>query len=397
LKLETKLRDAALSLSRLNTAHSKLAKPIDDPLKTAESKVNAAQTELWRVSGRASEVERKLLEHRAGVLGYSVTKMEKKTMPSEDVSGSNTPHWISALSSTTTLTPSNGRFDGAHLFAGHADAQVPKAPPTVADVVSLEEKLRIATQALSAANQHIAALKAELDEAREQWQAEKAAMQEDKLAELGLLHEELNGARDDREAEKLVMEEKLAELGALQDEFDGARDDWEAEKVVMEEKLAGFGALQDELDDAREGWEAEKVVMEEKLAGLDALQNELEGARIGGEVRAELDEAIEALRTVLQLHGIEAPPDSSLQALLSSVRSHLETLSATLHEHSDQHARLNDELQVHVEKNGTLSKDLDVIRQERDTARLEILSLESQVKVAVSHYCPCMTSIYICV
>ncbi|OAX34186.1 hypothetical protein K503DRAFT_869083 [Rhizopogon vinicolor AM-OR11-026] len=382
LKLETKLRDAALSLSKLNTAHNKVPKAADDQLEAAERRVNVAQTELWRVSERASEVERRLLEHRAGVLGYSVTKMEKKTMPSEDTSGPNTPNRVSALSSVTTASASSKRFDGAHLFAGHANAQIPKAPPTAADVVSLEDKLRTATEALSAANQNIAALNAELEEAREQWQAEKAMMEEDKLAELGALCDELHDARDGWVAKKAMMEEnKLAELGALRDELEDAREHWEAERVAMEDnKLAELDALRDELEDAKEHWEAEKVAIKEKLAKLDALQDELEDARAGGETRAELDEAMEALRMVVQLHGIEAPPDSSLQDLLSSVRSHLEHLSAALQEHSDRHATLEDELQVHREKNKTLSKDLNAVRQESDNARLEILSLESRIQ-----------------
>ena len=361
----------------------------------AESRVNVAQTELQRVSERASEVERKLLEHRAGVLGYSVAKMEKNTMSSEDLPGPRTPNRTSALSSvTTTSAASTARFDGAHLFAGHVDAQIPKAPPTAADIVSLEDKLRSATEALNAANQNIAVLKAGLEEAREQWGAEKATMEKGKLAEVGQLRE-LDNAKRYLEVEKAVIQEnKLTELGALRDEFENAREDWKAERVVMEEKLAGLDALRDEFENAREDWEEERVVMEAKLAGLDALQDELEDARAGGEARAELDEAMDALRTVVQLHGIEAPPDPSLQILLSSVQSHLEKLSSALQEHSDMHAHLEDELQVYVEKNETLSKDLETVRQERDNAQLEIISLESRVKV-IFHYCLCMRRAYL--
>lgn len=361
----------------------------------AESRVNIAQTELRRVSERASEIERKLLEHRAGVLGYSVAKMEKNMMPNEDLSGPCMPNRTSALSSvTTTSAASTARFDGAHLFAGHADAQVPKTPPTVADIVSLEDKLRSATEALSAANQNIAVLKAELEEAKEQWGAEKAAMEEGKLAEVGPLRELENAKRHLEVENAVIQENKLIELGALRDELENARKDWEEERVVMEEKLAGFDALQDKLENARKDWEEERVVMEEKLAGLDTLQDELEDARAGGEARAELDEAMDALRTVVQLHGIEAPPDPSLQILLSLVQSHLEKLSSALQEHSDVHAHLEDELQVHVEKSEMLSKDLDAVRQERDNARLEIISLESRVKV-IFHYCPCMRRTYL--
>jgi len=225
-------------------------------------------------------------------------------------------------------------------------------------------------------------------------EVEKAVIQENKLTELGALRDEFENAREDWKAERVVMEEKLAGLDALRDEFENAREDWRAERVVMEEKLAGLDALRDEFENAREDWEEERVVMEAKLAGLDALQDELEDARAGGEARAELDEAMDALRTVVQLHGIEAPPDPSLQILLSSVQSHLEKLSSALQEHSDMHAHLEDELQVYVEKNETLSKDLETVRQERDNAQLEIISLESRVKV-IFHYCLCMRRAYL--
>ncbi|KAG1884395.1 hypothetical protein F4604DRAFT_1919574 [Suillus subluteus] len=55
-------------------------------------------------------------------------------------------------------------------------------------------------------------------------------------------------------------------------------------------------------------------------------------------------------------------------------------ISAALQGHSDRHARLGDELQVHREKNETLSKDLDDVCLERDNAQLEVQSLESRVK-----------------
>jgi hypothetical protein len=441
LKLETKIRDAALSLSKVNTAHKKVSKATDDQLDAAERRVNAAQTELWRVSERTNEVERKLLEHRAGVLGFSVSKMERKMTPSGDASGLNTPNRSSAFSPVTTASPPpKARFDGAHLFAGHADAQIPKAPPSVDDVVALEGKLRAAAEALSIANQKQAEMARELSHLRlekeqikttmgmELQSAEEtvAALEQEfpRLEELNmkcqeLLEERVQWEKDktflaarEKEVERLerrleVLEEqsgeatemeralsdlqakcdaelqtKDEEIAALKKEWEDAKEEWEAEKAVMEEdKLAELGALRDELEDAREEWEAERTVMEEdKSTEFGALQDELYNARVGGEARAELDEAIEALRTVMQLHGIQISSDTSLQGLLASVASHLETLSAALQGHSDRHARIGDELRAHTEKNEALSKDLDAVRLERDNARLEVQSLESRVK-----------------
>ena len=78
LTLETKIRDAALSLSKANASYKNVSKQTDDQLNTANKKVEEAQKELWRVSERYNEVQRKLLEHRAGVLSQSVRKLEKQ-------------------------------------------------------------------------------------------------------------------------------------------------------------------------------------------------------------------------------------------------------------------------------------------------------------------------------
>ncbi|KAG1830321.1 Up-regulated during septation-domain-containing protein [Suillus variegatus] len=412
LKLETKIRDAALSLSKVNIAHKKVSKATDDQLDAAERRVNAAQTELWRVSERANEVERKLLEHRTGVLGFSVAKMERKMTPSGDASGLNTPNRSSAFSPvTTTSPPPKARFDGAHLFAGHADAQIPKAPPSVNDKqaeMARElshlrlEKEQIETtmgMELQTAEETVAALEQEfprleelnakcqgLLEERAQWEKDKTELaarekEVERLERRLEVLEEQSGEATEMERALSDMQEKCdaelqkkdEEIAALKTEWEDAKEEWEAEKAVMEEdKLAELGALQDELEDAREEWEAERTMLEEnKFTELGALQDELDNAKAGGEARAELDEATEALRTIMQLHGIQISPDTVVAG---------STCLAALQGHSDRHARLGDELQVHVEKNETLSKDLDAVRLERDNAQLEVQSLESRVK-----------------
>ncbi|KAG2115724.1 uncharacterized protein F5147DRAFT_833908 [Suillus discolor] len=338
--------------------------------------------------------------------------MERKMTPSGDASGLNTPNRSSAFSPvTTTSPPLKARFDGAHLFAGHADAQIPKAPPSVNDVVALEDELRAATEALSIANQkqaemaresshlclekeqietkmgmqlqtaeetvaaleqefsHLEELNAkcqELLEERAQWEKDRTQLTaREKEVErlerrLKVLEEqsgeatEMERALSDMQAKcDAELQKKDEEVAALKTEREDAKEEWEAEKAVMEEdKLAELGALQDELEDAREEWEAERTVLEDnKFTERGALQDELDNARAGGEARAELDEATEALRTVMPLHGIQISPDTSLQGLLASVASHLETLAAALQGHSDKHARLGDELRVHMERN----------------------------------------------
>jgi hypothetical protein len=80
LATELKIRDAAQTLARLNAANSspsQISRQSSSALETAERKVAAAQTELWRLQERAANIDRRLLEYRAGVLGAALAEAER--------------------------------------------------------------------------------------------------------------------------------------------------------------------------------------------------------------------------------------------------------------------------------------------------------------------------------
>jgi hypothetical protein len=109
LALETKIRDAALSLSKVNSTYRGVAKKTSEELDAANRKVDFAQMEFWKVSERVNEVYRKLLEHRAGVLSFSVRSMEEKQAADGGTSNSNSigpsPGFNSPMSSTSSPLP----------------------------------------------------------------------------------------------------------------------------------------------------------------------------------------------------------------------------------------------------------------------------------------------------
>ncbi|KAI5115009.1 hypothetical protein M0805_008266, partial [Coniferiporia weirii] len=90
LKLETKIRDAAASLVKVNVAHRNISKQSAEQLESANRKVESVQKDLWRISERSNEIYRKLLEHRAGVLGFSLRTLEAKVASDTDESGYST-------------------------------------------------------------------------------------------------------------------------------------------------------------------------------------------------------------------------------------------------------------------------------------------------------------------
>lgn len=401
LELETKIRDAALSLSKVNAAHRKVSKETEEQLGTAERKVATTQKELWRVSERTSEVYRKLLEHRAGVLGYSVHEMEKKILPSlngvpePDASRAITPNRISTISSATSATSTPSKFDGAHFFAGHVDAHIPKAPFSASDIAALEANLRAATESLNAANKKNAELARELSHLRlEKEQMETTLSMElqntedtvsalkqelPRIEELQAHCDELTRehAQWDEDKQKLAVREQEVERLERQLEV---LEEKSGEAVEMERTLASIrekadmdvrnkgealSALQVEYEGARAHWQAERAVMEEEL-------DELRG---GGEERAELDGTIETLHVLMQLHHVDhTSRDPSLQGLLASVGAHLEKLSAIEKERGDSRERLISQFQ----------EELDVSRREREDAKREALALGVRVKVTLS-------------
>lgn len=364
----------------------------------AVRKAAKAQKELWRVSERTSEVYRKLLEHRAGVLGYSVHKMEKEVLPSlngvsePDASRAITPNRNSTISSVTSAPSTPSKFDGAHLFSGHTGAQIPKAPFSASDIATLEANLRTATESLNAANKKNAHLARELSHLRlEKEQMETMMSMELQNAEemVAALEqelprfEEIQARCDEMTKERAQWEEDSQKLAAREraverlerrlevlEEKSGEATEMERMLTSIQEKAdvdmqrqgEAFSALQVEYEEARVNWQAEKAVMEDELDRL----------RGGGEAQVELDGAFETLHALMQLHDVDhTSRDASLQGLLGSVGAHLESLSAILKEHCDSRDQLESHLQA----------ELEASRRERDDAKREAISLGVRVKV----------------
>ncbi|KAI6135194.1 Up-regulated during septation-domain-containing protein [Pisolithus thermaeus] len=394
LNLDTKMRDAALSLSRINATHVKSSKQTDEQLEAAERKVAATQKEYWHVSERTREARQRLLEHCAGVLGYSMQKMEKAVNPPAngyDYNDLDTETPNSSLTMNSLVSPSTTRFDATHLFAGHADAQFPRLPSSASDVVELEAKLRAATESLNAANKQQADMARELQQLRLEKEQSELAMG----AELQNRNHELS-------RERLVWEEDRAKLAIREREVEELQrrlDGLEAERLLvdvqreadakMQQKEEEMSALERQLAEAREQWEAEKRTLEEEhLVEVGALQEELESLRESTEVRAELEEAVDMLHALMRQYDVEhSQDDRSLQGALLSLDSYLSSLSEVLESHHKAHdewkvlrERLETELRSKYEEHQSVATELEAIRQERDEAKREIVELDLRIK-----------------
>ncbi|GLB34140.1 putative protein up-regulated during septation [Lyophyllum shimeji] len=407
LTLETKIRDAAVSLSKVNAAHKRVSKQTEEQLAAANRRVDAAQRDLWRVSERAHEVHRRLLEHRAGVLSYSVRSMEKKmggAPGAGEDSGYDSSNRSTLMSPTTSsmtgfsASSSKARFDGLHLFAGHANAVIPRRQlspeAAAAEITALEEKLKAATAALTAAGKKQAELTREL-----------SMMKLEKEEVETVMGMDLQSAEEKIKA----LEQKDAEVQALRQE----KDAWEEERATLREQAAqAQAAVSDrELVDSRRlaqekeeeirritaQWNAEREVWarqkaeaeDDKMDDLSRLQEEMDRLRDEDEralqqAHAELDTGLDALRSLVQQHGIVLfSRDSSLQGLLSSVGTHLQSVHAKLEAYARAESewesvrrKLEEDVRTGLDKRETLARELEDARRERAGAQDPMRAVE---------------------
>lgn len=418
LALETKIRDAALSLSKANASYKNVSKQTTEHLDAANRKVEQAQKDLWSVSERTNEIQRKLLEHRAGVLSYSVRSLEKKAAPDGDssTSGYSSPSRSAQMSPTSssvtsmTTASSRGRFE--HFFAGHSDAvtpTTPRLPPTIAEVTALEEKLKAATATLEAATAKQGEMARELSLLRlEKEQIETSLGMDLQAAEETIATLEQSAGRADdvdvrvqeleaerelwlqdqeeldqrrREVDTLerrleVLEEQSVEAADMENAFAREREELQGALAARERTLE---ESQRQLADIRNQWDAERASW---LAEKAALQD-------GAQSKAQLADSTDALRDLMHTHGILlASRDPSLLGLVQSVALHMEDMRAKAEAHvraADEWAAVRTKLELDIraglDKREALFGELEEARKARDEAKAQVRELELQLRV----------------
>lgn len=391
LSLETKIRDAAISLSKANASYKSVSKQTADQLDQANRKVDITQKELWKISERANEVQKRLLEHTSCVLSYSVRSLEKKLGPAVggDVFGGNgamngdgmglgsgysTPSRRESSNNvgglaTTPTSPSSirstsssvrGRFDGAHFFAGHTDAVVPQLPrpaPTLSDILDLEEKLRSAHLSLEEEKIRNGEVTKELSEAkrmREELEESFAMELRGREEMLGSLEREISKLEDyeaqvkylegEREVwvkERAELEDKRRQVDILErrllalEEQSGEAAETshilEREREIHREDMEARDRELEELklmyESDRTAWDVERATLEGDIT-QSAIHARHEAE---AESREELNEVFDALRDLMQTRGVLlVSKENSLTALISSVGTHIDGLNTRL-------------------------------------------------------------------
>ncbi|PUU75014.1 Up-regulated during septation-domain-containing protein [Tuber borchii] len=126
LALESKVRDAALSLSRLYSKKgrqrrsllggvSDLTKHTDEELMASNRKCEELSQELWRLNNRAVEIQRRLLQHGAGILGMT-HQGGIKNLPRLPPSPNSPSGTFSSVNRRGTLSSMNVEFDDRSFY-----------------------------------------------------------------------------------------------------------------------------------------------------------------------------------------------------------------------------------------------------------------------------------------
>ncbi|PWW77264.1 hypothetical protein C7212DRAFT_343459 [Tuber magnatum] len=126
LALESKVRDAALSLSRLYSKKGKqrrsllggvsdVTKHTDEELMASNRKCEELSQELWRLNNRAVEIQRRLLQHGAGILGMT-HQGGIKNLPRLPPSPNSPSGTFSSVNRRGTLSSMNVEFDDRSFY-----------------------------------------------------------------------------------------------------------------------------------------------------------------------------------------------------------------------------------------------------------------------------------------
>jgi len=452
LALETKIRDAAANLQKLQTV-KRLSKQTSEELDAANRKVDLATKELSRLLERVSDIDRKLLEHKAGVLALSLRNLEAKVAaqhsdPSEDLSSRSesvtASRGLNSPSSSVTSSSNRTKFDGAHLFAGHADSVVPgslrkKAAVDSAQVMVLEARLKETEDAAQAAREKAA----ELEKNLRQLQREKEDVEKNLDFDLQTAQETImKMEKEMSQMERNMIQQDDVDL--IKQDWERAREDWGQQRQEWDQERQGLLKERDNLEqerfeleaevesrnetvqrleqrvrdleaegskgpdqsdqlrkkdeeierllnaalDDKQRWESHKILLQrQKQEELDRIRNE--SSSLGSTAKEELNAGLEVLYETMRTHRIPgSPTDTSLSSLASAISAHVGSLNSKLDQLEQEKNELDvlrrkyeDDVRNGWEVRERLGKEVEEARKEREDARKEVRALELQLKV----------------
>ena len=349
--------------------------------------------DLWRIQERAANIGRRLLEHRAGVLGAALAETERVQQDRDrttaaflDADGSRSP--LASPSSSAAAAVMTPKFDGAHFFAGHEDAVFPGkqsqsrgATPSASrkELEELEARLadaeaRVQEREAELESARMAAA-SELENARVAAEEELANLRAASASELARAHEraaemEARVARFQQERESSVsgredtayMEERIRTL-----EREVSDADRKADRARTEaEEAAAVWAIE------KVSWASERALVEQErgrsVGALKMLEKERElweqeREELVARAKDQIADAAEGLRGLVQRFDIPLfSRESRIGVLVDALGRYLEKHNA----------------QVSEQLLAAETERLNVMTRELEAAKAEIQALQAQ-------------------
>jgi len=401
------MRDAALSLSKLKgTNGNGDGNGNTATLDQANHKVQSAQSALAKLREQTDAIQKRLLEHRTAVLSYSLSRLESILKPGPNpsgmgASGRTTPANngfrggdgggfsgdISPTSAVTNMSMSGrARFEGAHFFAGHAEAKVPNMPKQFRSMAQVDEQLANVEEQLRASQAENEALTGEVETLRVERTQGNARLVEADTTISGLRNELSRTA---------IMGKKVR---SLEDE----KRQWEEQRTQMEIELGELSkgknsvrVMEQELREVRETLarerkerEAERQALEDERmdeaarmqAEIDELREKEAAAASSRSSDVELDMASERLQALIRTHGIALSPaqrrDMSVMVLINALGGYLDSVKEEMHtrraekdELESTRRRLESELTLASERHDALLKEAEDAKREVERSK----------------------------
>jgi chromosome segregation ATPase len=309
LALETKIREAARNLARLHANNRELSRQANDQLQQSNRKVDQVATELWKLTQRAAEVQRRLLQHTAGTLARGVKMLEQQL----DILRAQVDQKAMARADAQLVERLNA---ATQELRQEADAQRRIAEARQREIVALRGEL----EATSVKLQTLSMVSQAGDEAARNAESRLAAIEEE-LAEtrerLQQVEAELEEARVQLERQESPSDLRAAVQASLRDAMlskEKSRAEADAERRRRKEVEERLETVQRELEEAREALAAQAGASEANLA--EALK---ERDRLVANLQRQIKEATEDID---QLSQASRETDAALRELFSMIPEH---------------------------------------------------------------------------
>jgi len=302
LLLEQKVKQAAQSLRRLEDATQKWANKANSTtaythLDEAQKKCDEITADLWRLTSREMDIERKLLNHNAAVLSLGMNILERKTIEHTDEFGEghlyrsmeeDMPSTIKVSPSTESmaeipsaeLTEAQNKLRDLNFhIATLARAEISSTPPD--NIIAYIDQLKSNIQALTATNTTTTKdLQSSLNDSQRV------------IDQLKLRERDQSEAITKQNARTEDLERRLLQT---QREFDRVQNELEEQNEVIANLKQEVRTAREEMriaETVAQGREAESLKRERSL-------RKTEVQRLNWEVTAK-DEKIEALSKQLK-------------------------------------------------------------------------------------------------